>query len=128
MNVWLADFILLLHVAYVLFVVGGQLLILAGWGLGWSWTRHRLFRTLHLLAIGFVVIEAWLGISCPLTVAENVLRASAGGGVYATSFLGHWLGRVIFYTAPTWAFTAIYTVFALIVIISWLLYPPRRKI
>jgi len=33
---WLADLVLAIHVAFILFVVGGQILILAGWALGWS--------------------------------------------------------------------------------------------
>lgn len=123
----LADIVLVVHAAYVFFVVGGQLSILAGWARGWSWTRHRLFRLLHVLAIGLVTVEAWLGAACPLTVAENALRSAADGGAYETTFLTHWLGRVIFYTAPEWVFTAIYTVFALVVILTWVLYPPRRK-
>ena len=52
---WLADLVLAVHTVFILFVVGGQTLILAGWALGWSWPRHRWFRLLHLLAIGFVM-------------------------------------------------------------------------
>ncbi len=67
----LADLILVLHAAYVLFVLGGQMMILSGWMLGWTWTRGYMFRLLHLLAIGFVVLEAWWGVTCPLTRLEN---------------------------------------------------------
>ena len=124
----LADLTLVLHAAYVLFVIGGQLLILLGWGLEWMWTRRFLFRLLHLLAIGFVMLEAWLGVTCPLTLLESKLRERAGDVAYNSSFISYWLDRLIFYVAPEWIFIVIYTVFALLVILTWVFYPPRRNI
>lgn len=125
-NAGLADAVLLLHVLYVVFVVGGLLLILAGWWRDWAWTRNFWFRWLHLAAIGFVVLETWFGVPCPLTVLESRLRMSAGAPGYATSFIGHWLQRLIFYQAPAWAFIGLYTAFALLVVIVFIFYPPRR--
>ncbi len=125
---WLADLVLVAHAAYVLFVVGGQTLIVIGWIRGWEWTRCRVFRLLHLVAIGLVMLEAWLGINCPLTVLENFLRLQAGAVAYENSFIAHWLRWVIFYTAPEWIFALIYTVFTALVILTWLAYPPRRKL
>lgn len=130
MTAWrvLADLVLVAHAAYVLFVVGGQALIVIGWIRGWEWTRCRLFRLLHLVAIGLVMLEAWLGIHCPLTVLENFLRLRAGAVAYENSFIGHWLRWVIFYAAPEWIFALIYTVFTALVVLTWLAYPPRRKL
>jgi hypothetical protein len=125
---WLADLTLTVHAAYVLFVIGGEMLILLGWVRGWRWTRGRLFRAMHLLAVGFVMFEAWLGARCPLTVLENFSRLHSGAANYASSFISHWLGRLVFYTAPEWVFTAIYTVFTGLVLVTWLLYPPALKI
>ena len=130
MTLWrgLADLVLVTHAAYVLFVVGGQALIVIGWIRGWEWTRCRVFRLLHLVAIGLVMLEAWLGINCPLTILENFLRSQAGAVAYEISFIGHWLRWVIFYAAPEWIFALIYTVFTALVILTWLAYPPRRKL
>ncbi len=125
---WLADLTLVLHAAFILFVGGGQLLIMAGWALGWGWSRHRLFRGLHLLAIGFVVLEAWFGVSCPLTSLESEFRHLAGVAGYENGFIRHWVRHLVFYSAPAWVFTAIYTVFAGLVGATWFLYPPRRKL
>ena len=125
--VWLADLTLAVHAAYVLFVIGAQTLILVGWVRGWRWTRYILFRLIHLISIGFVMLEAWLGVTCPLTVAENILRLKSGATMYERSFISHWLERLVFYTAPEWIFTVVYTVFACLVVASWLLYPPLRK-
>jgi len=130
MALWqgLADLVLVAHAAYVVFVVGGQVLIVIGWIRGWEWTRGRMFRLLHLVAIGLVMLEAWLGINCPLTMLENFLRLQAGVAAYENSFIVHWLRWVIFYAAPEWIFTLIYTVFTTLVILTWLAYPPRRKL
>ena len=130
MALWrvLADLVLVTHAAYVLFVVGGQALIVIGWIRGWEWTRCRVFRLLHLVAIGLVMLEAWLGINCPLTILENFLRLQAGAAAYENSFISHWLRWVIFYAAPEWIFALIYTVFTALVILTWLAYPPRRKL
>jgi hypothetical protein len=125
---WLADLVLVIHAAYVLFVVGGQTLIVVGWIRGWEWTRCRVFRLLHLAAIGLVMLEAWLGINCPLTTLENFLRLQAGVVTYENSFIAHWLQWVIFYAAPEWIFALIYTVFMALVILTWVAYPPRRKL
>jgi len=122
----IADVILAAHAGYVLFVVGGQVTILLGWWRDWEWTRGRVFRLAHLVAIGFVVWEVWAGVACPLTVWENHFRALAGGGAYATGFSGYWLQKILFYTAPDWIFTIVYTAFGLVVIATYRLYPPRR--
>ena len=127
MNALIADIVVLVHALFVLFVVAGQLLILLGWLLGWLWTRNPAFRIVHLVGIGFVVAEAWLGIVCPLTTLEMELRASAGQSIHEMSFVGYWLHRLLFYTAPEWVFTLSYTLFALVVAASFVFYPPRRS-
>ncbi|MEK7734889.1 MAG: DUF2784 domain-containing protein, partial [Pseudomonadota bacterium] len=87
---WLADLVLVVHTAFVLFVVGGQVLILCGWWRRWAWTRQPLFRWLHLLAIGVVVLEAWIGWVCPLTALEDTLRRVYGGAGYGgAGFIAH---------------------------------------
>ena len=127
----MADFILILHALYILFVLGGQLLILIGWFRRWMWVRNIPFRLVHLLAIGFVVLEAWFGIVCPLTNLENYLRSdvtnSAGELLYQSSFIEYWLGKLIFYEAPASVFTVIYSFFFLVVLISFIAYPPVRR-
>lgn len=127
--IWLADLILVLHAVFIVFVVGGQILILAGWWHDWSWPRHRWFRLLHLLAIGVVMLQAWIGLACPLTTLEDFLRTPATGvPTYEDGFIRYWLRELVFYTAPVWVFTAIYTAFAGLVALTWLVYPPRRKL
>ncbi|PZP99515.1 MAG: DUF2784 domain-containing protein [Variovorax paradoxus] len=124
---WLADAVLVLHVAIVLFVVGGLLLVVGGNLAGWRWVNHWWLRLLHLAAIGVVVAEAWLGVTCPLTTWEMALRLAAGQQAYAGGFLQHWLHRLLYWDAPAWVFTLAYTLFGLAVAAAWWRWPPRRS-
>lgn len=123
----LADAVLALHTALVLFVVGGLAYVLIGARRGWRGTRGWGFRLAHLLAIGIVAAQAWLGQACPLTLLEMWLRRRAGQSSYGESFVAHWLGRLLYWDLPHWAFTAIYTLFALAVLAAWWALPPRRR-
>jgi hypothetical protein len=119
----LADGVVAVHFAIVVFIVGGLILVWIGAALGWSWVRNRWFRYLQLAAIAFVAAEALAGMACPLTVWEDVLR----GGAAPDSFIGRWTRRLLFYEAPEWVFTAAYCAWAAASVITLVLVPPRRK-
>jgi hypothetical protein len=123
----LADIVLATHFAVVLFVIGGLVAIVAGNLYDWPFVNSWWFRVAHLAAIATVVAQAWLGIACPLTTLESALRVKAGGTGYETSFIEHWLTRLLYYEAPAWAFTVAYTVFALAVGAAWWRFPPGRR-
>ncbi len=116
---------LVVHVAFVLFVVLGLVAILAGGVLRWGWVRNRWFRIIHLVAIGIVVLQAWLGRLCPLTIWEMALRAKAGDATYEGAFIAHWLQSLLYYDAPMWVFAVAYTAFGALVVLSWFLVRPR---
>lgn len=117
---FLADTVLVVHFSFVVFVVVGFLLILIGPVFQWRWIYARLFRWLHLAAIGVVVAQVWLGRLCPLTIWENELRRRAGQAGYDTSFIQFWVQRLLYYDFPPWVFGAVYTIFgALIVALLW---------
>ncbi|WP_237057482.1 DUF2784 domain-containing protein [Microbulbifer sediminum] len=120
-----ADLVLFLHVLFVAFVVSGLLLILAGKLRGWSWVRNPRFRLAHLLAIAVVVLQAWLGEICPLTTWEMALRERAGEATYSGSFIAHWLESILYYRAPAWVFALCYTLFGMLVLLSWFWVRPR---
>ena len=122
-----ADVVGVIHGLVVLFVVGGQALILAGWAAHWTWTRARVFRFAHLAAIGFIVAQQWLGRFCPLTVWESELRRKAGVQGYEGGFIEYWLQTLIYYSAPTWVFTLVYTLFGVVIAVSFVCYPPQKS-
>ena len=123
----LADVVLATHFAIVVFVIGGLVLVVVGNWRGWSWVNQWWFRLAHLAAIVIVVSQAWLGVVCPLTTLESWLRVKAGEAVYETSFIEHWITRILFYEAPAWMFTAAYTAFGLAVVAAWWRFPPGRR-
>lgn len=121
----LADVVLVVHLAVVLFVVGGLALIILGNLRAWRWVNAPGFRLAHLAAIATVAAEAWLGVVCPLTTLEMWARAQARTPGYEGSFIQYWLQRLLYYTAPDWVFTLAYTLFGLAVAAAWWHFPPR---
>ena len=115
MQALLADLILILHFAFVLFIVGGMVLTWIGAAAGWRWVRNFWFRTAHLAAIAFVAMESLAGFWCPLTVWEDALRGTRGD----LSFIARWVRAMLFWNFPEWVFTGAYCAFALTVIATW---------
>ena len=123
----LADAVLVLHFAIVAFVVGGLVLTIIGNLSAWRWVNALWFRLAHLVAIAVVVAEAWFGATCPLTSLEMWLRTHARAATYSSSFIEHWLQRLLYYEAPAWVFTLGYTLFGLLVAATWWRFPPTSK-
>ena len=119
----MADALLVVHFMIVAFIVGALVLVWLGALLDWRWVRNAWFRYAHLAAIAFVAAEALLGIACPLTVWEDLLR----GGVRPESFVGRWVRGVLYYQAPEWVFTAAYVGWAAATLVTLRLVPPRRR-
>jgi len=116
-----ADALLVAHFLIAAFIVGGLLLTWIGALLRWGWVRNPWFRYLHLCAIAFVALEAVLGIACPLTVWEDLLR----GGLRPESFVGRWVYAALYYRAPEWLFTAAYLAWAAATLATLKWIPPR---
>jgi hypothetical protein len=122
----LADLALVIHAAFVAFVVVGLVLICVGRFRGWAFVRNFWFRAAHLAAIGVVAGESLGGYVCPLTTWEDQLRLLAGRRQrYAGSFIQHWLHRVIFFDLDERVFTIAYVAFFLAVALSLWVVPPR---
>lgn len=121
----LADAMLVLHFAVVAFVVLGLPAILVGNWRGWPWVNQLGWRLAHLAAIGVVVVQAWLGQHCALTIWESQLRLLAGQAVHQQSFIQHWVQRLLYHEAPLWVFAVVYTGFAALVVWAWWRHPPQ---
>jgi hypothetical protein len=118
-----ADVLLVVHFAIATFIVGGLIVVWIGAPLRWPWVRDPFFRYLHLAAILFVAAEALLGIACPLTVWEDMLR----GNVQPESFVGRWVHSLLYYRAPEWVFTLAYLAWTAATLATLVLVPPRRR-
>jgi hypothetical protein len=123
----LADAILVLHAGIVGFVLVGELLFVAGGARGWAWVRNLPLRAAHLALMLYVAAQAWLGALCPLTIWEQALRRMAGQQGHGQGFIEHWVSRAIFFDLPGWVFVLAYTAFALLVLATWFVVPPRRR-
>ncbi len=123
----LADLVLIVHVGIVAFVVLGQLLFVVGGLATWAWVRKMWIRLTHLALMAFVLVQSWVGATCPLTIWEQTLRRQAGQAGYAESFIEHWLARLIFFNAPLWVFVLTYTLFGALVVLTFWWIPPRRS-
>jgi len=123
----LADLVVAIHVGYVGFVIVGELLVVVGALCRWQWVRNRWFRCLHFLAIGIVAYEAIYNITCPLTLWEDNLRDLAQQPVGEGTFIGRFMHNVMFYDGEQWVFNACYVAFAVLVLGTLLLVPPRWR-
>ena len=84
----LADLIAAVHLSIVAFIVGGQLLVVIGWPLGFQWIRNAWFRFTHLAIMLYIVQNAVRGELCFLTHWEWDLREKAGQTGEEGSFIG----------------------------------------
>lgn len=123
----LADVVLTLHFSIAAFVVAGLFLVIIGNLCNWRWVNNLWFRLAHIGAIGVVMAEAWLGVTCPLTTLEMWLRAKANATTYSGGFIEHWLQHLLYYEAPSWVFVFGYSLIGLLVLATWCYFPPNLK-
>jgi hypothetical protein len=88
---WLADAVLVLHLAFILFVVFGAFLL----------PRFPRLIWLHLPAAAWGALIEFAGWICPLTPLENHLRRLGGEAGYEGGFMAHYLLPVIYPEALT---------------------------
>ena len=122
---FLADVIVIVHFAYVAFVVVGMGAILAGIVMRWRWVRNFWFRMVHLLMIAVVVAESLCGILCPLTEWEDRLREAGGRPNEPGGFIARWAHDLLFVDLTFSEMTVYYVAFGLAVLLTFILAPPR---
>ena len=115
----LADLVLLVHAAFIAFVMFGGLLAL--------WKPSIAFLHLPALLWGAVVIA--MGWICPLTPLENTLRGMAGNEGYSGGFIEHYLLLAIY---PPGLTRSMQTLLAVLLVVGnlavyTLLYHRRRR-
>lgn len=86
MNAALADAVLVAHLAFILFVMLGGLLVLR-----WRWLAW-----LHIPAVLWGIYVELSGRICPLTPLENSLREAAGQTGYTGGFIEHYVTAMIY--------------------------------
>jgi hypothetical protein len=116
----LADLVVIVHFAFILFVVGGGLLA----------RRWRWMTLPHLLCATWGVYVELSGRICPLTPLENLLARRAGEAGYAGDFIDHYLVPVIYPAGLTrpmqWAL-AVVVVLVNVAAYAWRRRDPSRR-
>ncbi len=100
----LADLIVVLHLAFIVFVVCGGLLAL----------RWRKVPWVHLPAAAWGAVVEIGGLTCPLTPLEKWLRRQAGGAGYTGGFIEHYVLPIVY---PSGLTSEVQLVLAAIVIV-----------
>lgn len=82
----LADLVVVVHLAFLLFVAVGALL-------AWRW---RWLLRVHAPSLSWAMASITVGLPCPLTSLEKVLRELAGDDVYRGGFVDHYVENVVY--------------------------------
>ncbi len=82
----LADAVLVLHLAFILFVVLG----------GWLVAIRPKLIWLHLPVVAWGALVELMGLTCPLTPLENWLRDRGGETGYSGGFIDHYLTPLMY--------------------------------
>jgi hypothetical protein len=82
----LADFVVLVHFGFVVFVVAGGPLV--RWRPAVAWA--------HLPALAWAAGILAVGYTCPLTVLEAYFRRRAGQQPYPGGFVDHYIENVLY--------------------------------
>lgn len=83
---FLADAIVVAHLAFVAFAIFGAVLVL-------RWPRLMIA---HLPSVAWVIYVAAMNATCPLTPLENDLRDKAGDVQYEGGFVDHYIEPVLY--------------------------------
>ena len=82
----LADLVLVIHLAFVLFVVLGGLLVL-------EWSRLAIVHVPAAIWGALIEFTGWI---CPLTPLENSLRMRGGEAGYSGGFIQHYVQPTLY--------------------------------
>jgi hypothetical protein len=77
----LADLLVVVHLAYLVFIPVGAFL-------AWRWPR---LIPVHVAAVGVAFVSVTVGFECPLTTWEQALRRRGGEKPYTGGFVDHYL-------------------------------------
>jgi uncharacterized protein DUF2784 len=122
----LANTVLAVHLAVILFNLFGLVVIPLGGWLAWRFVRIFWWRALHVAILALVALQAVLDQVCLLTAWQADLLRAAGAAASDEPLIAGLVHRLIFWPLPLWVFAVIYVAVCAYVLVLWWLVPPRR--
>jgi hypothetical protein len=133
----LADLVVLIHFAWILFMLWGFILTVCGsvsifvlpaakdrWA---AFLDRWIFRIIHLGGIIYVAILTVLGKYCPLTILENELRKRYDTELtYPGSFVVHYIEKIVYPEANFLLFAIPTIIIAVFTILMFMIRPPAK--
>jgi hypothetical protein len=89
---YLADFVLVAHLAFIGWVIFGAIFT----------RRRRWLAWMHIASLVYGIVSELTPLACPLTLAENWCEAQAGVMPYHGPFLLHYLDAAVYPNLPAW--------------------------
>ena len=119
----IADFILIIHFVIVTFITLGFFFIPIGYKFGWSLAYNKMLRAIHFALMGIITTESLIGLTCPLTTIEQILR----NDFYSKTFINYWISKVVYWDFPSLFFLIIYSICFFWTFLLWKVCPPKNK-
>jgi len=111
----LADFVVLVHFCWIVFLTAGFLL----------GRRYRTIRIFHMAGLGFAVLLQIFGWYCPLTYLEIWLREKHDLSItYKGSFIIHYVEKLVYINLTR---EEVFVLTLMLVSVSAYMYLKRRK-
>ncbi len=111
------EFVLIIHFIVVLFFTIGFPIAL--------FYNHRMFRIIHASSLAGVTLLMVMGIPCPLTIWEEVLRENP---LYEGSFIATWMNRIIYLEGVDTAVVIFMAVGFTVLVVSSFFWKPLKGI
>ncbi len=133
----LTDLVVLIHFAWILFILWGFILAVCGSISVYVLRKAKdrwitffdrwIFRTIHLGGIVYVAILTVSGKYCPLTILENELREQYNTELtYPGSFVVHYIEKIVYPEANFLLFVIPTTIIAIFSILMFIIRPPAK--
>jgi Protein of Unknown function (DUF2784) len=113
----LADGVVVVHLAFIVFVAVGGFLV-------WRW---RWLLWLHIPTVVWAAAIVAIGFDCPLTPLEKALREADGGGSYDGGFVDRYVEDVVYPDEYTPHLRALVVVLIVAAYARLLLDPTQRR-
>ena len=133
----LADIVVLIHFAWILFVLWGFILTVYSTvsicflpkakDASKAFFDRWIFRTIHVSGIAYVAVLTILKKYCPLTILEYQLRRQYDRGLtYPGSFVIHYIEKIVYPEANFLIFVIPTMIIALFSVLMYLVRPPAK--